>query len=111
MVLGAEAPTRRSSSSTHQTRGTLSVPDRGSGGCNAGAQPDVLLALSSVLGSGLFITTVVLACVLLAAPQPVVLDWTFRRDTLAYLVSVLLILGAGPLTERLGTPPSPALGR
>jgi len=57
-----------------------------------GAQPDVLLALSSVLGSGLFITTVVLACVLLAAPQPVVLDWTFRRDTLAYLVSVLLIL-------------------
>jgi Ca2+/Na+ antiporter len=53
----------------------------------------VLLALSSVLGSGLFITCVVLACVLVASPQPLQLDWTFRRDTLSYLFAVLLILG------------------
>jgi len=56
-----------------------------------GTQPDVLLALSSCLGSGMFITTVVLGVVVLVAPQPLSLDWTFRRDTLAYMTSVLLI--------------------
>jgi len=30
----------------------------------------------------------------MAAPQPLQLDWTFRRDTIAYLFAVLLILGA-----------------
>eukprot|EP00240_Pyramimonas_obovata_P002959 CAMPEP_0118922130 /NCGR_PEP_ID=MMETSP1169-20130426/1162_1 /TAXON_ID=36882 /ORGANISM="Pyramimonas obovata, Strain CCMP722" /LENGTH=633 /DNA_ID=CAMNT_0006862957 /DNA_START=137 /DNA_END=2035 /DNA_ORIENTATION=- len=57
-----------------------------------GSRPDVLLALSSVLGSGFFIACAILGVVVMVAPQPLELDWTFKRDTLAYLGSVLCIL-------------------
>eukprot|EP00854_Cymbomonas_tetramitiformis_P017801 gene17801-21198_t len=61
--------------------------------CTDGASPDVLLALSSVTGSGLFINCIVLGIVVLVSRNVIVVDKTFRRDSLAYLVSLVLVLG------------------
>lgn len=58
----------------------------------SGDLPDVNLAVSSALGSGLFITTVILGAVVLQSSTKVIVKpYAYQRDSLAYLGSVVLV--------------------
>ena len=60
----------------------------------SGDLPDVNMAVSSALGSGLFITTVILGCVILTSAAKVeVTPVAYNRDVLAYLAGVMIIGG------------------
>ena len=51
------------------------------------------MVLGALLGASIFISSVVLGSVLLAAPTVSVDKETFRRDVFAYLVTVVIIVG------------------
>lgn len=61
---------------------------------NEGQHVDIQLAVSSTLGSGLFIICIVLAIVLLYTPSTIVLNDTtnYVRDAAAYFFACLLVL-------------------